>query len=216
MKQSGKLKVLTQYAVVACMGVVFMLPVGVTQVAYAQGVGEQVDDEISTRGVRGKSSSSRSRVIKKVMPSNQTSSTAGNQQIQALQKQVNVLQAQVNALREVIQVSNDTTTVQSKHIRIQGESVTVKSLKHGVTIEAKKDLNLESKRHMTVKATVQVDLEAGANLKMKGGALTSLRGSIIKLNNGGKPVAKLGSRTISPPVGGPGTVTSGSPTVFVP
>ncbi len=171
------------------------------------------EGEISTRGIQGRMQKSSRR---KTQASSKPSSTGTTQQLAKLQQQVNALQAQVNALRAVIQIANGVATVQSKHIRIQGETVKVKSLKDGVTIESKKDLKLESKRRMMMKASAQVDLEAGANLKLKGVGLTSIRGSIIKLNNGGKPIARLGSTTMTPPVGGPGAVTSGSPTVLVP
>ena len=179
--------------------------------------GEQ-EDQISSRGIRGKkpkSSISRSRVMKKTLPSRQPSSTTSHEQIQALQRQVSALQAQVNALRAVIQVSNNVMTVQSKVIRLQGETVVVKSVKEGVTIESRKNLKLESKKDVTMKANSKLQIDAGSTLNMKGNGMTSIRGAMIKLNNGKKPVASLGSNTLSGP-GGPGKITSGSPTVMVP
>ena len=180
--------------------------------------GEQEHD-ISSRGIRGQkpqSSISRSRVMNKTVPSRQISSTASQQQIQALQKQVNDLQGQMNALRAVIQVSNGVATVQSKVIRLQGESVTLKSVKDGVTIQSKKALRLESNKDMSIKANSQVQIHAGSSLNMKGNGTTHIQGVTIKLNNGTKPIASLESHVVSGPVGGPGKVTSGSPTVMVP
>ncbi len=237
MKEATKWQAVSNAVLVLGVCGALLFPLVISGKASASEENEQVDasveagleGEISTRGLQGKRQKPS---MRKAQASSKSSSAGTSQQLAKLQQQVNALQAQVNALRAVIQVANGTTTLQSKHIRIQGETVMVKSLKGGVTFESKKDFKLESKRRMTVKASTrvdleagvnlnvkagaQVDLEAGAKLNVKGGGLTSIRGAIIKLNNGGKPIARLGSTTMTSPVGGPGAVTSGSPTVLVP
>ena len=205
-----------QFSIVSCLSLALIVPLGVTSVSYAQEVEEQLEDEITSRGVRGKVPPSRSRVMKKAMPLTKSPLASGNQQILRLRQQVNALQAQVNALRSVIQVSNGVATVQAKVIRLQGDSVTVKSLKDGVTIESKKNLKIESKRDLTVKATSKMDIHAGSNLDLKGNGVTNIRGSLIKLNNGGHAVLSTGSVITTAPVVGGAAATSGSPTVFVP
>ena len=221
MKQASKFKTVLNalLALGVCGSLLF--PVGISGKVSASEEGEQVEailetgqeGEITTRGLQRKMQKSS---MRKTQAASKSASTGTTQQLAKLRQQVNALQAQVNALRAVIQVSNGMTTVQSKHIRIQGETVTIKSLKHGVTIESKKDLKLESKRDMIVKASSKMDIHAGSNLSMKGNGTTTVQGTIVKLNNGKKPVASLGSPTLSGPVGGPGKVTSGSPTVLVP
>jgi len=207
---------LFQFSIVSCLSLALITPLGVTSVSYAQEVEEQLKDELTSSGVRGEVPSSRSRAMKKAVPLTKSPLASGNQQILLLRQQVNALQAQVNALQSIIQLSNGVATVQAKVIRLQGDSVTVKSLKDGVTIESKKNLKIESTRDLTVKATSKMDIHAGSNLDMKGNGITNIRGSLIKLNNGGHAVLSTNSViTTAPVVGGP-AATSGSPTVLVP
>lgn len=84
-------------------------------------------------------------------------------------------------------------------ITVNGNSLTIKS-NQALTIQAGADLLLKSS---TVAA-----LEAGGTVQVKGAQ--------IRLNGGGKPVARLGDAVQLPPQLGPnGQIIQGSPTVFV-
>ena len=66
---------------------------------------------------------------------------------------------------------------------------------------------------VTLKAPVKMVIEA-TNLTINAGAILDLKGSIIKLNNGSKPAARLGSKTAGNQA--TQTIVDGSPTVFMP
>ena len=217
MLERNKQKFWARFVIVSCFSLVLINTSGSPSVSYAQEVEEQIEvqseDEVTSRGIRKRLPRSSAR---RPQPIPKTSTSGMSQQLARLQQQVGALQAQVNALRSVLQVSNGVATMQSKVIRLQGDTVTVKSLKNGVTIESKKNLKVESKKGVAIKAGSTLDIHANAQLKLKGNAMASLQGAIVKLNNGGKPIANINSQVIVPPMGGMGKIVKGSPTVLVP
>jgi hypothetical protein len=67
----------------------------------------------------------------------------------------------------------------------------------------------------------KVELKSKANLKItaptieiEGQGLTEVKGSLLKLNGGTKPIARLGDTVTGGP--GSGTIVSGSPSVMAP
>lgn len=213
----NKGKLWAQFMMVSCFSLVLIHPSGTPSVSYAQEGEEQIEgqteEEVTSRGIRKRLPRSS---MRRVQPTQKASTSGLSQQMAALQRQIAALQAQVNTLRTVIQVANGVATFQSKVIRLQGESVTVKSLKDGVTIESKKNLRIESKKGAVMKAGSNLDIHANAQLKLKGNAMANLQGAVVKLNNGSKPIANINSQVVVPPMGGMGKIVKGSPTVLVP
>ena len=65
----------------------------------------------------------------------------------------------------------------------------------------------------TLKAPVNLVIEA-TSININASAILNVKGSMIKLNNGGKPAARLGSRTVGNQAAQ--TIVDGSPTVLIP
>jgi hypothetical protein len=61
-------------------------------------------------------------------------------------------------------------------------------------------------------------IQGGGSVVIQGGGGVDIRGATIKLNGGGKPIARLGDPVVvqAGTGGGAGQITSGSPTVTVP
>jgi predicted secreted protein len=53
-------------------------------------------------------------------------------------------------------------------------------------------------------------IQAGANLDLKGGALAQVNAPLVQLGGACVPVALLGGLVSTPPMGGVGTIASGS------
>lgn len=65
-----------------------------------------------------------------------------------------------------------------------------------------------------------VKIASAGGLSLQGGATVDIRGAVIKLNGGGRPLARLGDRVTMPATtpGAPalGQISEGSPTVLAP
>lgn len=69
-------------------------------------------------------------------------------------------------------------------------------------------------QNLTLKGN-NISIDATGNLDMESGNQTSLTGAIVKLNNGGTPVAKIGSTVqVNLSTGIGSVISNGSPTVF--
>ncbi len=122
------------------------------------------------------------------------------QQVTALQQQVQALQAQIAALQSVLVVTPSGAT-------LQAQTVTVSS-PQGIVIQSQKNIALN--------AGAAMNLQSGATLGIKGNSTTTvegigglhLKGATIKLNNGSKQMATVGSAV------GNGKILTGSPVIF--
>jgi TolA-binding protein len=70
-----------------------------------------------------------------------------------------------------------------------------------------------SEGNVTITAT-QLNIQASTQLEIRSGATMDIKSALLKLNGGGKPVARLGDQVVGSTV--PGIINQGSPTVFVP
>ena len=82
-----------------------------------------------------------------------------------------------------------------------------------VRIKAASSVEIEGGTTVVLKGGASVDVNAGGNLTLKAGAQASLQGSILKLNNGFKPLARAGDIVLNP-VGPPGIIQGGNVTVL--
>jgi cell division protein FtsB len=70
-----------------------------------------------------------------------------------------------------------------------------------------------SEGNVTITAT-QLNIQASTQMEIRSGATMDIKSALLKLNGGGKPVARLGDQVVGPTI--PGIINQGSPTVFVP
>lgn len=122
------------------------------------------------------------------------------QQIALLQQQVQTLQAQVAALQSVLVVTPTGATLQALNL----------------TVSSPQGVVIQSQKNVAITAGMTMSFQSGASLSMKGNTIATvegagglnLRGATVKLNNGTKPMATLGSAVAG------GKVASGSTTIL--
>lgn len=101
-------------------------------------------------------------------------------------------------------------------------TVVTKDASAKISIQSAGDLELSGK-NINLKATNKVTISSALLMKLNAtimniaaDATMDLNGGILRLNNGGKPIAGQGSTVAVDPTSGLGTVISGGPTVLVP
>lgn len=178
--------------------------------------------------IRKSSTLKKSKPYKRQAPQQQGGAPApanGQQNIQALEQRIQTLEQQVGSLLSIIQVSQGEVLIQAQALSLQSENLTIET--HGgdgltiasdtnLTINAALNLTAQSGMDLALKGGTNAKLEGGAGATVKAGTTLDLKGGIVRLAGGGRPVAVLGSHVLTAPGGGPGTVTTGSPTVFAP
>jgi hypothetical protein len=100
------------------------------------------------------------------------------------------------------------------------ESVIKVGADGGVTIECQGKVRIKSASSIeidcaatvVVKGGASVDIQAGAQLNLKSSGMANLQGALLKLNNGSKPLARVGDTVTGS--GGPGTIVAGATTVL--
>lgn len=99
------------------------------------------------------------------------------------------------------QVANPTQTLERRVAAL--EKVVQVAADGSVTISATK---------ITIKGVMAVEIAADVAVTVKGGASVALNGAMVKLNNGGRPLARLGDPVVVG--GGTGVITAGSATIL--
>ncbi|TFG62429.1 MAG: hypothetical protein E4H32_05900 [Nitrospirales bacterium] len=122
------------------------------------------------------------------------------QQITALQQQVANLQGQVNLLRSVVQISQNGTTITAENLSFNAGKTLTMSSGAGTNVSVGENLTFISAKNISIKGGLDVTAEGARTVKLKAPQ--------IKLNDGTKLLAVVGS-----PVSG-GKVISGSTSVF--
>ena len=148
------------------------------------------------------------------------------------------LEREIAQLRAVLKISHSGSKYD---VVVRAESVSIESSRSvrltagdDVKITANDDLTVESKDRLTLAGTRasldgagdlkltgnKAELRAKSTLAIRGQAMLDLRGGIMKLNNGKRPIARMGDAVVGqcPPAGplAGGKVSGGSPTVLVP
>jgi hypothetical protein len=98
-------------------------------------------------------------------------------------------------------------------IRIGTDGSVTIECNNKVRIKAAGSVEIEGSSTVIVKGAANVEVQAGSNLTLKGTAVTNVQGSLVKLNGGGKPLARVGDIVLNP-MGAPGIVQGGCPTVL--
>jgi hypothetical protein len=119
-------------------------------------------------------------------------------------------------------------TIGAQRVDLAGLEARLAALENIVKIEPDGGVTINCMGKVRIKSAMSVEIEAGTTLVAKSaagaevntsGALTlktagvaNLQGALIKLNNGGKPLVRVGDPVITPM--GPATVPSGATTVL--
>jgi uncharacterized Zn-binding protein involved in type VI secretion len=76
------------------------------------------------------------------------------------------------------------------------------------------NVKLVSGADMTIQAGSNVVIQGGAAVNIQGASGVDIRGALVRLNNGSRPLARLGDSVVAGEK--PGQITTGSPTVLGP
>ena len=110
-------------------------------------------------------------------------------EVRALLERVAALEARLRALEQVVQVSG-------RNVRLVSDA--------GMTIQAGAG--------MAIRGGSDVHLQGGASVRLEGAAGVDIRGSMVRLNNGNKPIARVGDSVAG--AAGAAQIVTGSPTVL--
>ena len=118
-----------------------------------------------------------------------TADTPQIKNMQALEQRVDAYQRQINELRNQVANLEERIRKLEQHIAV------------------------ESGGNVTITAT-KLNIQASTQMEIRSSATMDIKSSVLKLNSGGKPVARLGDKAIGSP--GQCIIQMGSPTVLVP
>ena len=118
-----------------------------------------------------------------------TVDTPQTKNIQVLEQQADAYQKQINELRANVASLEERVRKLEQHIAV------------------------ESGGNVTITAT-RLNIQASTYMEIRSSAIMDIKSSMLKLNGGGKPVARLGDTAIGSP--GNCIIQMGSPTVLVP
>jgi hypothetical protein len=122
-------------------------------------------------------------------------------EMKALNQRIAALEARLKALETIVQVSGSNVKL------VSGA---------GLIIQAGTDMAIRGGAGVSIQGAGGVDLRAGAGVNIQGASGVDIRGAFVRLNNGSRPLARLGDSVVAGDRPGPGQITTGSPTVFGP
>ncbi len=145
----------------------------------------------------------------------------------ALAQRVQSLEQQLNALLSVIAVNGGNVAITASSLSLQADDrLTIEAGAGGglsimssgdLRIDAAKDLDARAGAVLRLNGAISSLLAAGGSTRIEGGGKLELDASAVFLGSAraANPVARVGSMTMTGIGGGPGSVTTGSPSVFV-
>jgi hypothetical protein len=101
--------------------------------------------------------------------------------------------------------------VKALNLKIAALEARLKALEAVVQVSGP-NLKLVSPAGVTIQAGSDIAIRGGAGVSIQGASGVDIRGALVRLNNGSRPLARLGDSVVT--VGGPGQITTGSPTVL--
>ncbi len=121
--------------------------------------------------------------------------------VQTVDQKLAALDTRLAALENLLNLQKDgSATIKATKLVLDAITVEVRSIQ-SISVKAGSQLDMRSGSNATLKGGSTVDIEAAAT--------ASVKGSLLKLNDGGKPVARLGD-TVSPS----GVIVAGSQTIM--
>lgn len=130
------------------------------------------------------------------------------QQLAALQQQVQSLQLQLSAIQSVVKISPNGTVIQAPALSFVSASGTMIQSAGSIAIKSDANTTVESANSMTLKSVGNTMIQAAAGMTVEAKGTLGLKGATMRLNDGTKPVATVGSAV------GNGMVLTGSPNLF--
>lgn len=130
------------------------------------------------------------------------------QQLAALQQQIQSLQLQLAALQSVVQVSPNGTVIQAPALSFVSASGTMIQSAGPMVLRSGANMTFDMAGAMTVKSSSTAMIQSAAGMTIEAKGNLSVKGATMRLNDGTKPVATIGSAV------GNGTVLTGSPNLF--
>jgi len=142
--------------------------------------------------------------------------------VQALTRRIEVLEGQLRQLLSVITVDEDGAVIHARNLSFEGEQLKLEAMRisveagAGLTLETGGNLTASSGGNLYLKGNAAATLEGRAAARLRSAGQARVEGSMVLLGSGSgmKPVALVGSQTLSPPTGGIGLVQTGSRTVM--
>ena len=136
---------------------------------------QQLQNDIKSLQSKIKSLEARQRTLSRAPASStRTANSTGNNQL-------NEINAKLDKIMQVLQITTSGVTIKSNG---------------NMTIHAKNTLTVKSDSSLKLEGKAKADLKSGGAMTIDGQAITSIKGSIVKLNNGTKPIARVGSKTV--------------------
>lgn len=126
--------------------------------------------------------------------------------IASMQKRISALSSRLQKLerKSASSASSDGSAALAKRLARLEAVIRIKG--GDVQIRAGKNLKLEGSADVSLK---------GAAVTVDGSGIAMIKGGVVMLGGkGGRPVARVGDRVVSTPVGGAGKILQGSPTVL--
>jgi hypothetical protein len=105
--------------------------------------------------------------------------------------------------------------VKALNLKIAALEARLKALEAVVQVSGP-NLKLVSPAGVTIQAGSDIAIRGGAGVSIQGASGVDIRGALVRLNNGSRPLARLGDSVVTGDRPGPGQITTGSPTVFGP
>ena len=142
--------------------------------------------------------------------------------VQALTRRIEVLEGQLRQLLSVITIDEDGAVIRARNLSFEGEQLKLEAMRvsveagTGLTLETGGNLTASSGGNLYLKGNAAATLEGRAAARLRSAGQARVEGSMVLLGSGSgmKPVALVGSQTLSPPTGGIGLVQTGSRTVM--
>jgi len=118
-------------------------------------------------------------------------------EMKALNQRIAALEARLKALETVVQVSGPNVKL------VSGA---------GMTIQAGSNVAIQGGAAVNIQGASNVAIQGGAAVNIQGAGGVDIRGALIRLNNGSRPLARLGDSVVAGDR--PGQITTGSTTVL--
>jgi hypothetical protein len=119
------------------------------------------------------------------------------------------LEQRLAKLESVIKVETDgSVTIHCTRITIKADTSVDIASGTNMVVKGQMTVRVETGANLSLRAGADLDLLAAAALNLRSSGEANLRGSVVKLNGGSQPVARLGETVVS------GIIQGGNNTVL--
>jgi len=162
-------------------------------------------DDVTERAVPGPSSQQQPGFR---APATSIPAMTVEQQLAALQQQVQSLQLQLSAIQSVVKISPNGTVIQAPALSFVSASGTMIQSAGPIAVRSGTDTTIESGAATALRSGGNATIQTAAGMTIEAKGNLSVKGATMRLNDGTKPVATVGSAV------GNGAVLTGSSNLF--